>query len=119
MTDGVVSEPSSASLVANVFPQMPPIKSYAEAATDYYVVHPSSSFQLQAPDEWKRWRTNVGSAPSSCSLINTMGSLAHLYGFDPADTWSPSCSGLECPEPGQPMGDAFQTLQPITTKFKL
>jgi hypothetical protein len=102
--DGVILEPSPANYVANVFPDQPNIKSYAEAAMDYYVVHPTSSFRLAAPDEYVRWRTNWGSAPSSCSLKKTMGPLSHLYGIDDGATWSPSCWNLQCSQPGQTFG---------------
>ena len=102
--DGVISEPSASSRVSVVFPEMPRIKSYVEAATDFYVVKPSSSFELAAPDEYVRWRTDWGTAPSSCSLTSTMGPLQKLYGFEDSTTWSPSCYDLSCPAPGQGFG---------------
>lgn len=89
VTDGMISEPSSACRVSTVFPDTPKIKSYVEAAMDYFVVKPSSSFTLAPPDEWVRWRTQLGSAPSSCSLAQTMGPLAKLYGIEESTTWSP------------------------------
>jgi hypothetical protein len=104
VTDGVVMEPSNASRVAAVFPHMPPIKSYAEAAMDYYVVKPNSTFELAAPDEYVRWRTVWGAAPSSCSLDNTMGRMKSLFNWEDSATWSPSCWDLDCPMPGQPYG---------------
>lgn len=104
MTDGIISEPSPASRVSAVFPNTPAIKSYVEAAMDYYVTKPSSTFTLQAPDEFIRWRTTWGAAPSSGSLKQTMGRLQHLYGFDDSVTWSPSCWNLDCPVPGQTYG---------------
>lgn len=104
VTDGMISEPSSACRVSTVFPEMPKIKSYVEAAQDYYVTKPSSSFTLAPPDEWVRWRTTLGSAPSSCSLTQTMGPLAKLYGIEESTTWSPSCWGLSCPGPGEGFG---------------
>jgi len=111
MTDGLISEPSAASRVSAVFPHTPAIKSYVEAAMDYYVTKPSSTFTLQAPDEFVRWRTSWGAAPSSCSLDNTMGRLKNLYGFESSATWSPSCYDLDCPLPGQSYGS-------VATPFK-
>lgn len=112
VTDGVISEPSNASRVSTVFPHTPPIKSYVEAAMDYYVVRPSSSFTLQPPDEFVRWRTSWGAAPSSCTLDNTMGNLRSLYGFEEGTTWSPSCWGLDCPVPGQSYGSVAAPFKP-------
>lgn len=109
--DGVISEPSPGSKVSAVFDQYQPIKSYIEAATDYYVTKPNSSFQLKPSDEWIRWNTSWGAAPSSCALRGTMGSLSNLYGFDEGTTWSPSAWNLECPEPGKGFGD-------VTTPFR-
>jgi hypothetical protein len=105
VSDGVISEPAASSMVSAVFPNMPHIKSYVEAATDYYVVKPSSSFTLSPPDEFVRWRTDWGAAPSSCTLAETMGPLAKLYGFNQSVTWSPSCYDLGCPAPDQGFGN--------------
>ena len=107
--DGVISEPAKSSSVAAVFgDEMPKIKSYVDAATDYYVVKPSSSFELASPGEYVRWGTHWGSAPSSCSLEQSMGNLSKLYGFDKNTTWSPSCWNLSCPAPGQGFGSVAQ-----------
>lgn len=117
-TDGVISEPARASRVATVFPNMPPIKSYVEAAADYFVVKPSSSFVLAPSDEYVRWNTQWGAAPSSCSLRSTMGPLAKLYGFDDKVTWSPSCWNLECPAPGEPAGSVAAPWKPTMAPFQ-
>lgn len=103
VSDGVMSGFSGASRVSAVFPGLPPIKSYAEAAQDYYVVHPTSSFVLAPSDEYIRWGTRWGAAPSSCSVAGTFGKR-ELFGYEPSTTWSPSCWGLECPAPGRPYG---------------
>ena len=106
--DGVISEPAKSSAVSAVFEEMPKIKSYVDAATDYFVVKPSSSFTLAPPDEYVRWNTDWGAAPSSCSLAQSMGPLAKLYGFDDKTTWSPSCWNLSCPAPGKQPGSVAQ-----------
>jgi hypothetical protein len=97
---------------------MPAIKSYVEAAADYYVVKPSSSFVLAPSDEYVRWRTTWGAAPSSCSLRSTMGPLAKLYGFEDKATWSPSCWNLECPAPGQGAGSVADPWHPTRRAFQ-
>ena len=99
VSDGVISEPSSSSMVSLVVPDMPQIRSYLESSTDFHVVHPSSTFELPPPDEYVRWRTNWGSAPASCGVRQTLGALASVYGTDSDTTWSPSCWNLDCPEP--------------------
>lgn len=117
-TDGVISEPARASMVSTVFPNMPPIRSYVEAAADYFVVKPTSSFVLAPSDEFVRWRTNWGAAPSSCSLRGTMGPLAKLYGFDDRTSWSPSCWNLECPAPGERAGSVADPWRPSHSAFQ-
>lgn len=117
-TDGVISEPIRGSNVATVFPNMPPIKSYLEAAADYFVVKPSSSFVLAPSDQYVKWNTTWGAAPSSCSLRSTMGNLAKLYGFDDNTSWSPSCWNLECPAPGDGAGSVAAPFQPTQTQFQ-
>ena len=107
--DGVISEPARSSQVSVAFDQgLPKIKSYVDAATDYFVVKPSSSFTLAAPDEYVRWNTTWGAAPSSCKLSQSMGHLSSLYGFDDRTTWSPSCYDLNCPKPGETYGSVAQ-----------
>ena len=115
--DGVIQEPSPWSRVSTVHPNMPPIKSYVEAAADYYVVRPTSSFVLAPSDQFVRWNTTWGAAPSSCPLTRTMGSLAQLYGFEDKTTWSPSCWDLNCPEPGQKPGSVADPFNPARTAF--
>lgn len=117
-TDGVISEPARASRVSTVFPNMPNIKSYVESAADFYVTKPSSSFVLAPSDEYVRWRTSWGAAPSSCSLRSTMGSLAKLYGFEDKATWSPSCWDLSCPAPGEPAGSVADPWRPTKRAFQ-
>lgn len=118
ISDGLISEPSPASRVSAVFPDMAPIKSYAETAADYYVVKPSSSFVLAPSDQYVRWNTTWGAAPSSCPLRSTMGHLSKLYGFESGTTWSPSCWNLECPAPGEPAGSVAEPFRPATTAFQ-
>jgi hypothetical protein len=115
--DGVIQEPSPWSRVATVFPDMPPIRSYVEAAADYYVVKPTSSFVIAPADEFVRWNTSWGAAPSSCPLRSTMGPLASLYGFEGKTTWSPSCWDLNCPQPGEPAGSVAEPFAPARTAF--
>ena len=117
VSDGVIQEPSPWSRVSTVFPDMPPIKSYVEAAADYYVVKPTSSFVLAPSDQYVRWNTTWGAAPSSCPLRSTMGPLANLFGFEEKTTWSPSCWDLKCPEPGQPAGSVADPFVPAKTAF--
>lgn len=111
-TDSVTREPSSYRRVSAVHPNMPNIKSYAEAGADYHVIKPTSSFELAPTDEFVRWRTTWGTNPSSCSLTKTMGRLSKLYGFDQNVTWSPNCYNLQCAEPGHAPGPMAASFQP-------
>jgi hypothetical protein len=73
---------------------------------------------LAPSDEYVRWGTNWGAAPSSCSLRSTMGPLAKLYGFEDKTTWSPSCWNLECPVPGQRAGSVADPWRPTREAFQ-
>jgi hypothetical protein len=117
VSDGVIQEPAFGSRVSVVHPDMPPIRSYVEAAADYFVVRPSSSFILSPSDEFVRWRTQWGAAPSSCSLRDTMGPLSELYGFGDKIAWSPNCWNLNCPAPGQPYGLVARSFSPSNQAF--
>lgn len=116
--DGVMQEHPFGSRVAAVHPDMPPIRSYVEAAADYYVVKPSSSFILASPNDFVKWNTTWGASPSSCPLRSTMGSLASLYGFEDNTTWSPSCWDLKCPGPMSAYGNVSEPFQPSRTAFR-
>ena len=112
ITDGVISEPAASSRVSVVHPNQPPIKSYVEAAADYFVTKPSSSFVLAPPSEYINWNTQFGANPSSCSVKQTMGNLSKLYGFDDSVTWSPACVGLNCPGVGEGFGNIASSYTP-------
>lgn len=110
-------EPSAHSQVKEVFTNLPCLRSYAEAASDYYIVKPQSTFQLADSDEYIRWRTSWGAAPSSCNVKSTIGHLSPLYGIDDSTSWSPSCWNLECPAVGEGHGPVSAPFQPAKTAF--
>lgn len=100
-----------ASRVSEVFPEMPSLQSYAESGV---AMRPTSTFALAGPGE----RGTNGPPLSSCSLKQSMGSLASLFDFDDDDqSWSRNCWDLKCPAVGAPPIRMSQSFVPAPTSI--